>query len=332
MRVAVLGASDSWYTLDLQRAAETLGWSLQTAPFSQIQVTQSGRPEGAEIRCGDLKLDRFDAVLVRTMPPGSLEQVVFRMDALASLAEQDVIVCNPPKSIEAAVDKFLCNSRLARAGLRTPPTVTCQDFDSAMEAFHRFGRDVVVKPIFGGEGRGLIRLTDEGLAHRTLRTLEQLSAVLYLQPFLPHRFDLRLLCCGERVFGMRRHCSTDWRSNISQGGRGEPLEVTPEFAELAIRATRAVGAEVAGVDVLLPSDEAASDRSALQGESDAPNAFAGFPAEPIVLEVNAVPGWRALARVTKMDIAGEILRHVQRLRANSTNPPEIDVRVGETDQ
>src|SRR5262249_11227459 len=140
----------------------------------------------------------FDAVLVRTMPPGSLEQVVFRMDCLARYEAAGGIVINPARAIEAAVDKFLTTAKLQAAGLLTPRTICCQTAEEAMVAFEQLGRDIVLKPLFGSEGRGITRLTDENLALRAFKMLTQLGAVLYLQEFIEHEgHDIRLLVIGD---------------------------------------------------------------------------------------------------------------------------------------
>ncbi len=110
------------------------------------------------------------------MPPGSLEQVVFRMDALGRLEAAGATVINPPRAIECAVDKYLTTARLAAAGLLVPRTVACQTVEDAMAAFELLGGDVVIKPLFGSEGRGITRLQDEALAERAFRLLVQLGA------------------------------------------------------------------------------------------------------------------------------------------------------------
>src|SRR3569833_1781666 len=140
---------------------------------------------------------------------------------------------------------------LLSAGLRVPRTIICQTADEALRAFELLGGDVVVKPLFGSEGRGIARIVDAAIALRTFRLLEQLGAVLYLQEFIEHEgCDLRLLVLGDRVLGMRRSNPLDWRTNISRGARAEPLDVTPELTEIAHRAASAVGAPLAGVDLL----------------------------------------------------------------------------------
>lgn len=284
MRIAVLASPESWYVKDLSRAAG----QHELLPVTFAELASSLNSAGTSIVTGTTRLDAMDAVIVRTMPPGSLEQVVFRMDALARLEASGTVVINPPKAIEAAVDKYLTSARLLAAGLTIPRTITCQTADAAMAAFSELGGDVVLKPLFGAEGRGITRLADEALALRAFKMLEQLGAVLYLQEFIEHEgADLRLLVLGERVFGMRRRNPLDWRTNISRGASAEPLEVTAELADLALRAAAAVGAPLAGVD-LLP----------------------GKDGRLYAIEVNAVPGWKALARTLDVDIARLVLEYV----------------------
>ena len=154
------------------------------------------------------------------MPPGSLEQVVFRMDVLGRLAAAGVTVLNPPRAVEAAVDKYLATALLQEAGLLVPRTIVCQTADDALLAFENLGRDVVVKPLFGAEGRGITRLNDERWPSAPFRMLEQLGAVIYLQEFIEHEgYDLRLLVVGENTLAMRRRNPHDWRPTLAAGPR-----------------------------------------------------------------------------------------------------------------
>lgn len=290
MRLAVLAHPESWYVRDLQRAAQDVSrhqiCEVIPLPFTQIRTVID---EQTQIWTGPSRLNDFDAVLVRTMPPGSLEQVIFRMDALQRLHASGVPTINPPRSIEISVDKFLTLSLLQEAGFRVPATETSQTVDDAMEAFQRLGGDIVLKPIFGSEGRGITRIADEAIALRTFKLLVPLGAVIYQQKYIEHAgYDIRLLVIGDEVFGMRRTNALDWRTNVSRGAKAEPLHVSAELREQALRATRAVGALVAGVD-LLPYKEG----------------------EPYAIEVNAVPGWRALAKACDVDIAAKVLDYVE---------------------
>ncbi|MBS0210928.1 MAG: RimK family alpha-L-glutamate ligase [Planctomycetes bacterium] len=285
MRLVFLGSDESWYLRDLQRAAANRH-QLVAAPFATLRGEL--QDTGLRVHSGSVNLSQADAVLVRTMPPGSLEQVVVRMDLLQRLEATGVAVFNRPRAIEAAVDKFLTSARLQAAGLTVPRTFACQTADDALAAFESLGHDAVVKPLFGAEGRGITRINDAAMAERCFTLLERLGAVIYLQQFVPHHgHDLRLFVLGEQVFGMRRVNPDDWRTNISRGARGESFDVDESLAELAVRAARSVGADLAGVDFL-----------------------PGLDGTLYAIEVNAVPGWRALARVTGVDIAALVLDYV----------------------
>jgi ribosomal protein S6--L-glutamate ligase len=298
LRFAVLATPDSWYARDLARAAGN-NHEIVVLPFSSISasvtLTSEFRPLNSVTSTGH-NLTDFDAVLVRTMPPGSLEQVVFRMDCLGRYEAAGGVVMNPARAIEAAVDKFLTTAKLQAAGLLTPRTVCCQTADDAMVAFEQLGRDLVLKPLFGSEGRGITRLTDENLALRAFKMLEQLGAVLYLQEFIAHEgHDIRLMVIGDRVLGMRRVNMLDWRTNISRGATAEAFQPNDSLIELAHRAAAAVHAPLAGVD-LLP----------------------GKDGRLYTIEVNAVPGWKGLAKALNVDVARLIVdfvaREVQRRR------------------
>ncbi len=294
MRFVVLGNPDSWYFRDFLRAAEGR-CNLTSLPFTAIrsEINAGGR----SFHVQEFSLHDFDAILVRTMPPGSLEQVVFRMDCLLQLEASGTIVLNPPRAIETAVDKFLSSAKLHAAGLPTPRTFVCQTWEEGLAAFAALGGSAVLKPIFGGEGRGITRLDDEALAERACKMLTQLGAVLYLQEFIPHGgSDLRLLVLGEKIWGMRRTNPDDWRTNASRGAKTERIEVTSQLADIAFQAAAAVGAPFAGVDVVF-------DRNG----------------QPFVLEVNAVPGWKALARTLDVDIAAEVLAYLaEQVRRGAT--------------
>jgi RimK family alpha-L-glutamate ligase len=286
MRLVVLASSESWYLADLRRAAGQRH-HVERASFGQL-VSRLDE-QGCAVRAGEVDLAAADVVLVRTMPPGSLEQVVFRMDALARLEAAGIPVVNPPKALEAAVDKYLASAKLKAAGLPVPRTVVCQTLDDAMTAFESLDRDVVVKPLFGSEGRGMARVSDEAVALRVFKALAQVQSVLYLQEFIPHNgFDLRLLLVGRRVLGMKRINPNDWRTNVARGATTEPFAPTDAMIQMAEMATSTVGAPLAAVDLLPARD-----------------------GRLFVLEINAVPGWRALAATLQVDVAAMVLDYLQ---------------------
>ncbi len=320
VRIGVLGSRDSWYTRDLMRAAATLSREthLQWLSFADLEVslshqsvlgvqsnaialTKDATPEKSPslIEC----LEELDAVLVRTMPLGSLEQVIFRMDCLQALSQAGCKVINPPRSLEVAIDKWLTQHRLHLAGVFTPPTIVCQTRDAALAAFEQLGGDVLIKPLFGGEGRGILRIQDADMAWRACGTLQQLGQVMYVQQFMDHvGYDIRVLFVGSKMFSIKRiACSGAWRTNLSQGSRAEPHELDDHQRKVAQRSAMAVGGSVLGVDLLPLRD-----------------------GRLMVLEVNAVPGWKGLAASLDVDIAREVLLHTTKL----IDSVEVDVRIG----
>ena len=155
-----------------------------------------------------------------------------------------------------------------------------------MSAFEELGRDVVVKPLFGSEGRGIVRVSDPDLAHRTFRTLMRLDAVLYLQRFIQHGgYDVRILVLdNEVVGGIQRRSPNDFRTNVSREAIAVPHQPTHHEMDLALKATATTGALIAGVDLLYDQD-----------------------GRCYVIEVNAVPGWQAFGRVTGIDVAARLI-------------------------
>src|SRR5438552_8455816 len=228
MRIAILSAGTGWHVHDLQRAATELDYEAVAVDFRRMWA-------GAGMNSSTLA--GFDGVVVRTMPPGSLEQVVFRMDLLQSLHAEGVIVLNPPRAVEICVDKYLASACLEEAGILVPATIVCQHADAAVEAFTALGGDVIVKPLFGSEGRGMVRVSDPDLAWRTFRTLERLQSVIYLQRYVPHSgWDLRAFVLDGRILAaMRRRSAGGWRTNVAQGGSAEVAHLGSHEEDLALR-------------------------------------------------------------------------------------------------
>ncbi len=280
MRIAILASDDSWYYRDLARAAADHGHHAQRWDFPQI--TGMVCTGGESFAVGEVDARSVDAVIVRTMPPGSLEQVVVRMDWLARLEARGVRVINPPKSLECAVDKYLTTARLAAAGLPVPDTIVCESPEIALKALDQLGGDVVVKPLFGAEGRGIVRVSDPDIGQRVFFTLSRMQSVLYIQRFINHGgSDVRILVLDGKVLGgMRRVSPNDFRTNVSRQAHAEPHQPTDQECDWALQAVAATGALFAGVDILY--------NELGQG---------------YVIEVNAVPGWKAFARVNQVDIA-----------------------------
>ena len=281
MHVAILSARSGWHTNELCRALGVRGHTGEVVAYESLRA-RIASDSGSRLQVLPTDSRSPDAVLARIIPPGSLEQIIFRIDALHWLESRGVPVINSPKAIERTVDKFYTSALLSEAGIPTPETVVCEDFATAMTAVRQM-RDVIVKPIFGSMGHGLVRISDPDVAFRVLRPLEQTRAVYYIQRVINHdRRDIRAFVVDGRVVGaIERHAPEgDWRTNVSRGGIARPIDLCDHDRQLAIRAAAAVGADYAGVDVLHAREGGA-----------------------YVIEVNGIPGWQGLQQATGIDVA-----------------------------
>ncbi len=279
--IVILAARQGWHTNQLCRAVRSRGHEATVLPYEGI-IARLGRETGMT---NDVhQLDRACAVLARIIPNGSLEQIIFRVDALHRLEDRGVRVMNSPRAIERTVDKFYTSTLLEQAGLATPETVVCERAEDAVAAFRKMG-DVIVKPLFGSMGLGMTRVTDEDTAFRVFRAIDQIRGVYYLQRTVPHEGrDVRAFVVGGKVIGAIERRAAGWRTNVSRGGEARGIDLPEAWGELAIRAAEAVGADYAGVD-LLP---------ALDGTV-------------YVLEVNGIPGWEGLQQATEVDVAAAVV-------------------------
>ena len=227
-----------------------------------------------------------DAVMVRTMSGGTFEAVTVRLGILHALRELGVPVWNDARAIERCVDKSTTSFLLARAGIATPPTWTTESREAAREIVRREsgGGPLVLKPLFGSQGRGLrlIRAPDD------LPAAEEIAGVYYLQRYVAAAqdgvfCDFRVFVSGGRVVAAMVRHATSWVTNVKRGGRPMAGVIGGEIKDLAIRAASAVGADFAGVDLIL-----------------------GLNGHPTVLEVNSMPAWAGLQKVTPTNIASAL--------------------------
>jgi RimK family alpha-L-glutamate ligase len=284
VKAAILGARSGWHEARLRRAFRERGVETLVAPITGLAA---GVADGTALVAAGVRLDDCAAVIVRAIPGGSLEQVIFRVDALHRLARLGVRVVNSPRCIERTVDKYFTSALLEDAGLPTPRTRVSERLDDALADFEALGGDVVVKPLFGSEGRGIVRVSDPDLAYRTFRALELTRSVFYLQEFVAHGGrDVRAFVVGGRLLAAMTRRASGWKTNVSQGARAEPLALSESLERLAVRAAAVLEADYAGVDLLCAED-----------------------GRVLVIEVNGIPGWRGLQQTAEVDVAGAIAEH-----------------------
>jgi tetrahydromethanopterin:alpha-L-glutamate ligase len=296
--ILIVSDQRDWHARQMEAAFTSVGARVERIDLGQCGfVTQSASGLALPILGSLLP----DAVYVRTMSAGSFEAITRRLGVLHALASLGVVVWNDARAIERCVDKSMTSFLLARAGVPTPPTWTTESAVAARALVEQEAPrgPLVLKPLFGAQGKGLrlIRRPED------LPGPEEVAGVYYLQRFQSNGTqdfsDYRLFVLrGRVVAAMMRRAST-WITNVKQGG--QPLAVAPDPAmeRLAIAAAEAVGAAIAGVDVLVGADGA-----------------------PTVLEVNSMPAWSGLQKVSKRNIAEAIalalMRAVRPVRRRAT--------------
>jgi len=229
----------------------------------------------------------LEAIIVRPIGRGSLEEIIFRMDLLQRLERLGMYILNPPAAVERSVDKYYALALLEEADLPVPRTIVTESAGGALEAFHELGCDVVLKPIFGSRGIGSTRVSDHDVAERIFRAVDFNHQVLYLQEFVPHgNHDVRIFTLGSRALASMWRVADSWKTNVSLGARPAPYEPPANIKRLAIEAAETVGCEVAGVDILETNEG------------------------PLIVELNSQPGWKGLQTVTEVNIADEIVHYV----------------------
>ena len=289
MRVAIVGEPTGWHVGRLVAAIQARGHEATVVRWHELIAVVAGTAASAE-QFLPLAIDQADIVVVRGMPQGGLEDVIFRMDVLGRLAASGQRIINSPRSLELAIDKYLSLAKLAAGGVSVPHTIVAQNPATIQQAWQSLGCDAVVKPLFGSCGRGIQRLSTRESLEPFIQAATACGSVAYFQEFVPHAgWDVRILLVGERVFSMRRVSARDWRTNVALGGRPEPFEAPQSWVDLARRSATLLETEIAGVD-LLPANDG----------------------RLLVIEINAVPGWRGLERATGTDIAAAVAEYLER--------------------
>ena len=284
-----------WHTRQLQAALRARGWVGRCVDLADCHVDTAASWHGLVIPGFGHELPV--AALVRGIAGGSFEQVTKRLGVMHALRELGVPVYNDARAIERSVDKSMTSLLLHAAGVPTPPTWATESVAQARRILMResaAGHALVLKPLFGSQGKGLQLVAQVAGNHEPLPALEgAFGGLAYLQRFIPPLpsaegdpgHDWRVLVIGGKARTAMRRVSAHWVHNVAQGARCEPAELTPALAGLAERAARALDMDYAGVD-LMPS-------------------ATGAPVQ--VIEVNGVAAWQGLQRVTPFNIARAIV-------------------------
>jgi len=276
---------EAWSSTQLREALTRRSISYECFTFPKLVAQVGYKPY---FTVNNTKLaEELDAIVIRPIGRGSLEELVFRMDMLYKLERVGVYIINPAEAIEHCVDKYDILSILEDNDVPVPRTVATESVNEALKAFAELGGDVVVKPIFGSRGIGATRVVDSEIANTVFKAITFHHGVIYLQEFVPHgTSDIRAFVVDNHVIAAMRRVADGWKTNYSQGARPAPIELSSAHERLAVKASKAVGCKIAGVDIL-------------EG-----------PDGPKIVDVNSQPGWKGLQMVTRVNIAEEIVNFI----------------------
>ncbi len=275
---------NNWATAGLIDAIKAKGYT--PMPFRLPDI--SAQIPNKFTHLDEEDVSHIDGILVRTIGFGTGDQITYRISLLEHFEDAGIYVMYPEYSFRLAKDKYETLTALHKAGIQVPRTYIGENLEAAINFADEVG-DVIIKPLIGARGMGMIRAEHKELTYRAMKFIHQLGQVLYVQELVekPNR-DIRAFVIGGELIGaMYRYVPKDvegeWRTNIHGGGEAEATELAPEYRECALKTAEVLNLDYTGVDII----ESANG--------------------PCVIEANAAPSWSALSRVTGVNVAGLIV-------------------------
>jgi len=298
MRVGILSRGPKLYsTQRLYEAAAKRGHDvevLDTLGFSI--VVEEDAPgllyQGEPVTPWDAVIPRIGASLT-----------LFGTAVVRQFEQMGVFTLASSHAIGVARDKLRSIQVLSRHTVGFPPTVFLHDPSRVEQAMAEIGGPpAVIKVLEGTQGVGVILCESVKNAQAILETLQLARQHVLIQKFIVESRgrDLRAFVVGDRVVAaMRRVAQGDeFRANVHRGGRVEKVDLSPEYAAVAIRAAQIMGLRVAGVDMLEADDG------------------------PLVIEVNSSPGLEGIEEATGVDVADAVIAHLE----EQVLFPDVDLR------
>jgi ribosomal protein S6--L-glutamate ligase len=291
MRILVLSRNASLYsTSRIVLAARARGHDVSVIDPLDFQIVVSrGRPS---LLVGGAAVPRFDIVIPRI----GASITNYGLAVVRQFDLMGVPVLNGAVSIARSRDKLRALQLLTRRKLDVPTTV-CARSPAGVEAALSLvgGCPAIVKLQQGTQGIGTMIAETSQAVHSLLETFWAMGQDIVLQEYVRESKgrDLRIIVVGGRVVAAMRRVAKpgEFRANLHRGGKGDGLTLSRPFRSVAIRASKAMGLEVAGVDML-------------ESKSG-----------PKILEINSSPGLEGIERATGVDVAGAIVAYAEQYAA-----------------
>jgi ribosomal protein S6--L-glutamate ligase len=286
MKIAILSQDSTLYsTRRLKEAAEQQGHDVRVINYLRCYMNiTSQRPS---VVYSGKPLENFDAVIPRI----GASKTFYGTAVVRQFEVMGVFSANESQAISRSRDKLRCLQILAREGVGLPVTGfahATQDIDGLIETVG--GAPLVIKLLEGTQGIGVVLAENYQAAKSVIEAFRGLDANILVQEFIKEAGGADLRCFvvdGKVVAAMKRQgAEGEFRSNLHRGGTAERVKLTPEERITAIRAAKAMGLKVAGVDLLRSNHG------------------------PVVMEVNSSPGLEGIEKATGVDVAGKIIDFV----------------------
>jgi ribosomal protein S6--L-glutamate ligase len=298
MKLAILSCGPKSYsTRRLKEAALARGHQVKVLNTLKFAIDlDEGSPD---LYFRQKQLSHYDAVLPRI----GASITYYGTSVVRQFEEMDVFCANTANGISNSRDKLRSLQILSRHHIGIPRTTFVNDKKDVLPAIQRVGgAPVVIKLIEGTQGIGVLLAESISAAESIIELLQSQKQDVLIQKFVAESKgkDIRAFVVGDRVVAAMRRVAQgqEFRSNVHRGGVAEPVELSKEYRDTAVRSAQILGLRVAGVDML----ESA--------------------AGPQVMEVNSSPGLEGIETCTNLDIAGAIVDYI----AARVDFPEIDVR------
>jgi ribosomal protein S6--L-glutamate ligase len=275
--------------MELSDTASRLGHEVFAGSTSDVSSKVSNT--GSRFWLGNIEVTDCEICLLRSFGPGSCEQLTRRISLIEHMEEAGIKVVNSTYPFRRARDKYSTQYTLQASGLPIVQTFTTESIAQAYK-FSEEMEEFIYKPILGSMGRGSMKFDDADLAFNAYKTLSRLEQPMIIQKYIPNPGrDLRVFVIGNQaVSSVYKYLPEGkWKSNVAQGGTMVEAEMSKEILELGIKATKIMGLDYCGVDIIESNDG------------------------PVILEMNASPGWQGLKKATGLDIAELIIRYVESL-------------------
>ncbi|MEM2975998.1 MAG: RimK family alpha-L-glutamate ligase [Candidatus Bathyarchaeia archaeon] len=248
-------------------------------------------PQESRFWVGDKEIKNVAFCFLRSFGPGSGEQLNKRVSLMEHFAMTNAPVINSPEALQKVRNKFLTACMLKKAGLPIPKTYLTEMSHWAYRMSRNF-KQTIYKPLVGSLGFGSMKFEDVDMAFNAYKTLEQLGQPIHIQEYLENPGkDIRAFVIGEQIIASiyRIAPANTWKSNVAQGSKCKPIQLSPQLNEQVLKATETLGLNYAGVDILETAEG------------------------PVFLEVNGAPSWQGLQEATSVNVAEHLVQYAVRL-------------------